>query len=126
MFALLCLPMSWHLTENMNSLYVKEWRYDSYDKDVMGIINENHKSNNANSKRITFSTTKLFKPSSRYYKDLFSMNFLDIETSDEINYTSDYIYCLKKDLSALDSNYTVIIEYIDTETILLRKTNKHL
>jgi hypothetical protein len=74
----LCLPIGWHLINNLNLKYFKDWKYDAHDKDIMKIIDENHKNCVHKAEKITISNTWLFEPSIYYYRDLFSMDYINV------------------------------------------------
>lgn len=119
----LCLPIGWHLINNLNLKYSKEWKYDAHDKNIMKIINENCQNGIHKSEKINISNTWLFEPSMYYYRDLYSMNYTNVPDRFGIDENADYIYCTNEDkekITAIDK-YVIINEYKDIETILLKK-----
>jgi hypothetical protein len=127
LFVFLCLPITWHLVDNVNLKYTTEWKYDAYTKEVMVIIDENHKAGIHKSEKISISNNWLFKPSLNFYRDLFSMNYINIEELDGINKNPDYIYCFIEEKEKIVTNqiYTIIKEYKDIGTVLMKKSNSN-
>jgi len=122
---LLCLPIGWHLKNNLNLKYSKDWKQDAYTKDIMKIIIESHNKDIYKSKKISISNTWFFEPSMNYYRDLYSMDYINSANRNGIDSSTDFIYCIMEEKEKLkaEDHYSIIREYKDAESILMKKVN---
>jgi len=120
-----CLPLGWHLVNNLNLKYTIDWKQDSYTKDIMKIIIENHKKDIYKSGKISISNTWFFESSINYYRDLYSMDYINSANRLGIDKSTDFIYCTMEEKGMLiaEEHYSILSEYKDTETILMKKSN---
>lgn len=122
-FITLCIPLGGHLITNLNLKYTKEWMYDSHTKNVMKTIAEKQQNDFNKDRKISISNSWEFEPSINFYRKLYSMDYLLPATRKEIDLNADFIYCTKKDMEMLDSNYCYIIlnNFTDTKTFFLMR-----
>jgi len=92
-FLIFAIPFGYTFVKKASCQYVYDWIYDCNTKDVISIIENEHRINNQ--KNISLTTNWLFEPQLIYYKKVNNLNYLRIFLKPESGYNSEYAYCLK-------------------------------
>jgi hypothetical protein len=95
--------------ENIHSYY--EWVYDSDTKTAVVIMKETIGEEAKPDQKTSLGNSWLFEPTINYYRTIYSMNYLEKSTRDQINKDADLIYLTDKDtnqISYLRYKYTEV------------------
>ncbi|KAF0132096.1 MAG: hypothetical protein FD155_620 [Bacteroidetes bacterium] len=122
LFAFFVLPMGYHFIRNMNTKYILEWKFDANTKEVVRMIQS--ESSSVEQKSIVSSWE--FHPALDFYIQRISNN-KKLIIDNTLSNNGDYIYCHahEKEKIADTTAFTVMANFADTKTILLKRKNPH-
>lgn len=120
---ILCVPVIVHFISNMNLKYTREWKFDANTKSVMAEIKSQNDLRSTLNRHISMSNNWLFEPTINYYRTIYRMDYLYPANRDGLDQNSDFIYCSIEEMKTFQWRelYLVVMEFEDTETVLLRK-----
>ena len=113
--SILISPLLMHSYKTFNLSSASNWKYDMHTKSIMQIVENDLIENNT---KVKMSNNWLFEPSINYYIN--SKNILlENVTKDSISAESMYIYDFEYKYDT--TKYTLLTEYEEIKTILLKK-----
>jgi hypothetical protein len=119
----LCIPLLFHFSKSANYKYVSEWRYDENTRAVVNEIKKQESINVGNQHKITISNEWIFEPSLNYFREFYSLDYLNPSTRNALTRDADYIYCTfeEKDRLKLNEDFIILKQFDDNQTILLKR-----
>ena len=107
---------------NRNDIhFFGEWGYEKQTKNMIQELSDYHEFNYQNEKQIRLGINWIFEPSINYYQKRLQLDWLLPVEQKDLSPSDNYYYCYKKDLDQFSSsNYEIIKDYKDINTVLVR------
>jgi hypothetical protein len=118
------LPLGFHLIKSLNFKYTLEWGDNADIKNVIKEIDLQYRNRRYKNEKISISNSWFFEPSINYYREVYSMKYLEPANRNDIDKNADFIYCTKQDRDELNlNNGYSFFNYNTSGTVLIEKSN---
>jgi hypothetical protein len=109
--------------KNNNLQSAEEWSYDTKTKAMINELNDYVHAGKFENEQVRLGIEWLFEPTVNFYRITKGYDWLLPADRNGFSKADDYCYIFKDDLASLNSEYVVIRQYNETNTVLLKNIN---